>query len=465
MRILWALLCCLGCIIQIVILVQQYMRYEISTSVTLLFKDKIHLPAVTVCSRLIELLNWNDERVRRNCQQITMKPDCHNMTLAQLQDHVSRQMDVRDTLISTFGLFDEYTIREILNMTVELDELLFAHLRFNQSTGGLQAVFNFNQTFHVSQFFVGIIKCFTLTWRREFEELQYLQVKQQYTSPGLFLFLTRVPVPHKPMLIVSYTENGVPYRTGYTDFLMTTAGPSVSTATYDLIKSDLLPAPFDTKCVDYSKLHEGLVNRGVCFERCYSAKGLDKFHRKPLGLLMQHSDPPDLKCMSESFLEKNQHELHQMWSECDSLCSHQDCKQTIHVARVKSSDQHQDKAQITGHMSYIPNAPVIRTMCLQKVTWAEFATDLSSTFGFWLGLSVMDALQWIERLTRKLLNRSKRRPDRSPLPRRRRRRHQHQQQVWLQTQGRTYPRFNQKDDLSQCESLTHTPETHQRGWY
>ena len=402
MRLLWILLCCGGLFAQIFLLVFQYMRYDISTSVTFTFENIIHLPAITICATILELGKWDDERLRKHCGELTGSQTCMNETAEQISSFVADKVPLDMRLPASFKFMDHLTISEIMQVTHEVDKLIMGHLRFNPEIGGQDKVFGVADTYETVHFLTGIYKCATLIWKKRYETAGYLKLKRQFTSSGLFSVIVRneLLMDKISMLTLSYTGNRVIPRIGDSDFIQIPGGRGLTSSSYDLFMSKFLEAPFATDCVDYRRDYK-LESRADCYDTCFEDASVRALQRKPLGVRHDGRDG-GIMSMSESFVTNNHRVISRISNECDNKCSRQDCVQTVYSPRMKSMSR-SDNSSMTGYLSYVPNSPIVVTECMQKITFAEFATDLGSTFGFWLGLSVLTAFTWMQKLVQKIV--------------------------------------------------------------
>lgn len=155
----------------------------------------------------------------------------------------------------------------------------------------------------------------------------------------------------------------------------------------------LLPKPFETMCVNYSKL--GLLSQGDCFEKCL----INSFHNKTNGTRM----PPGVRVLKDdaqnikkrfvnvdelslklgSSNETWRITLKKMGTICEEKCEHHDCKSITYNPITL------DKFNTT-HPTFIlmmPYTPTIGSISLPSVSLIQFLTDFVSALGFWLGVS------------------------------------------------------------------------------
>lgn len=403
MKVVWILLCVTGCATQIVLLAMGYLSYDISTTVTYAFEDKMKLPSLTLCVNILEQVDWNDEKMQSMCDRIIGWADCVNQTAEQITDYVRKDINQEQKQWITFKLLDMFTIRELISMTGHIDTLFLGHLRYNPETEGLDKIIGFDETFNVTEFLMGPRKCFTLSFQKEYATADYLKLKQQFTTPGGMTVFARYESTETSsshsVIMVMYTPAGVTVRGSNGDPVISpTRG--ISSSTYSITRSKILEAPFATNCIDYQKVY-GVADRGECYESCIVGENIRRLGRKPLGARMEERDG-DMKCMSDQFVKENKKVVQKISRFCGHQCSRHDCQQTIYTSFMKSFADVSNPNHVAAHIFQVPNTPTVTSGCMAKVTLAEFATDVASTLGFWFGLSVLSILSWSEGIIRRL---------------------------------------------------------------
>ena len=90
------------------------------------------------------------------------------------------------------------------------------------------------------------------------------------------------------------------------------------------------------------------------------------------------------------------------WSkECDKVCFAAACEETFHVPNLRSSINYTAPFVVT----YVMQSPKIETICTAKLSFVVFVTNIFSTFGFWIGLSMVSFMEIIIDSVRKFTNR------------------------------------------------------------
>ena len=395
------LLCSMGCFAHILVLTLQYMKYDISTSVEIMFEDIIHLPSITLCASIVALLNWDDERLQEKCVEITGDDSCLSMTGTEIERKITRNFTLGERDVASQTIMSYFSIADILaNLTIGVDGFLLAHYRHNTKEGTVDAVFDeASATFRVKEMILVNDKCYTLSWKEEWAHPDYWDMRRHRKSKGLFTFfrINKQKTRTIQWLLLSYGENNATNRFGSFDQMFLNA-VGYTLSTFELIKSQFLPAPFPTKCRDY-KQSGGLDNRGGCYETCFAETAWITFQMKPQPVRMEVDDHN--KSMTSKFMDANSVALRALSEPCKKACAFQDCKQNVYTTIPKSTLR-KKASEYVSHGFAIPTSPVVVTISTAKITFAGFGTDISSTLGFWLGLSVLSIMKWSKRMFCKL---------------------------------------------------------------
>jgi hypothetical protein len=178
--------------------------------------------------------------------------------------------------------------------------------------------------------------------------------------------------------------------------------------TFSVMESKLLPAPFATDCIDYERSEQSSTVIGKHFpsrasyhEECISRYSMKYFGIKARinGLRLDAGDPGKTSPYMFKKNIKNQRIIANISDMCDSMFRKQDCHQIVYTPMIKSTNSAVQNE--TTFLLYLPKTPSIVSESSAKINFESFVTDLCSTFGFWLGLSVMSfqtPVAWVQRL-------------------------------------------------------------------
>lgn len=88
-----------------------------------------------------------------------------------------------------------------------------------------------------------------------------------------------------------------------------------------------------------------------------------------------------------SFPVTNRESITWISKTCDNVCRKRECHQVLYIPKIKSSDSM--TANKREHWCFLPSSPSVLSESSAKISFESYATDLSSTLGFWLGVSVI----------------------------------------------------------------------------
>lgn len=133
-----------------------------------------------------------------------------------------------------------------------------------------------------------------------------------------------------------------------------------------------------------------LKDKAECYDLCLESKAVQNLGQKWTGLRMTRKDV-GVRQMSSPEMTQKWNQISRMISECEFLCAKQDCDQDMYSTSVRTSS-----TPVTilshSHISYASNTPTVLTRATAKTTLTEYLTVTASCFGFWFGVSVMQAL-------------------------------------------------------------------------
>lgn len=389
----WLLLCVAGTLFSLKTLISQYMEYEISTRVNFSFEKTIKLPAVTVCFPLLDTVLWEKEKVKSSCKKLMGAVSSMCNQSLDMSRMLRMKATYNDLVNATYNFISHFTVDEILEeLTIGLEDIVESYNRFNASLGEQDRYQNLYDTFTIKESLQSDWRCTILTWKKEFGKQTFKNLKRQLSTPGLFLFLMNNDTLAQKLSAISVgleSNDNMEFNTERADFVMMPAKGGFSAATYEHYSSKLLEAPFATDCVNYSKL--GFENRNHCYESCQTQEMKRRFRKKISGA-SQYADGVDMKIMSPEFAKQNRRIIRQVDEMCESNCAKQDCDQEFYTMKMKVSDT-DFPSSVSGMLLFLPTSPEAATESTPKSSFAQFAADMGSAIGFWLGLSILSILE------------------------------------------------------------------------
>ena len=190
-------------------------------------------------------------------------------------------------------------------------------------------------------------------------------------------------------------------RLGYFRSLFLTDLKQLISMTYEEYSNTLLPSPYVTHCRYYASSDpsikhgdDDIIDRGTCFESCVENRTKDILGVTLPGVFVFEETVkkhPNMDHMTVVELYSNGSMLqlkNNLSNECDELCSSPTCSDTFYIPILQSSIDYDAPAVIT----YIMQSPKIDTTCDPKLNLIGYFTNVFSTFGFWIGLSVFSVV-------------------------------------------------------------------------
>ena len=445
-------LCTFGNGFQIFHLSQQYFRYEINTNIRLVVNREIIPPTATFCIPIIYIIKWNSiprdvildlfgSLVGLSMDDVFVDSDERSNKTEQtppMSSKVFSSMNVVQRVILMSSIENMYSIPSLMNnITLNEQEIFESEVYgYFKEYNGVDAT-TFDDFFDVTIYKKDSHKCFALDPKPDFiQNLDYLQLKRQPVSSSLFS-VTHLSVhsfTYSPDVIFILGKWKSLAFGGFNDHIMIPGKNDTRRGiTYDEYQEHLLPAPFDTKCRDYTEiLSNGMTieSQQECYEKCVRFATLRESGKLLPGLVVfpndTHKTVPffDLKnsFQKETYISKvSGKELlitdlyRTTSSKCDSNCSDVDCHSVTYVP--KTMVDFSDPGEIYPSVYlYVRQSPVTKSTCLPQYTLAQFMVDVLCTFSFWLGFTGLGAMKAFNKiiiiasngsLSRKMMSKNK----------------------------------------------------------
>ena len=156
------------------------------------------------------------------------------------------------------------------------------------------------------------------------------------------------------------------------------------TATYFTVHNQLLPAPFATNCINYSK--QDVTDKEDCIKRCLIKMCTQHFNRYPYSIL-EH-EKRNYKIIGEHDLESNltvKKLYYRFERRCNSQCKSIDC----HVSYTVTSIHKDPQVRFMTFNVFVPQFPNYQVEYEQKMKFIGYFIYVFSCFGIWFGLSFL----------------------------------------------------------------------------
>ena len=147
----------------------------------------------------------------------------------------------------------------------------------------------------------------------------------------------------------------------------------------------MLPSPYDTHCTKYFQWEELKKN---CVNECLRTKSAKKFQKIPFTIIQD--TPMNMKHISGEDLENETFalQLKKIEETCDWQCRWPACEVEYHTTRIQKEERGRDS--VFSIIVQAPGAPSITVRSEARQAFREFAIYVTSTFGTWFGLSILN---------------------------------------------------------------------------
>jgi hypothetical protein len=166
--------------------------------------------------------------------------------------------------------------------------------------------------------------------------------------------------------------------------------------THDKYHTELLPYPYGTKCRNYSQ--DGYDSQGDCFEECVMEETLRHTNGTtlPASTTLYGNETKKIIQIPDLYLDKNIDTMvNQVDELCDRTCHQKDCVSDTYIPRILSTSPTDGNTSMIP--TFVPISPAITTTCYPQVTKTQYLTDIVSTLGFWMGVSLLGIFNSIRR--------------------------------------------------------------------
>lgn len=392
------LMCLCGNVYQISQISSIYFAYPMNTQVSVRYPNATEPPSQTVCFYLLEVFNWS-QVLELNPRALDILGIHDEKNESNIITHVM-SLGYSAKLSATSMITREMNVSSILSLVIPFDQIfgdikLFDPLKqiiIMKSTDA-------HQHFNIRTFLRTIYVCFM------FEQLNphiypNIKINRMFTIPG---FLYQIKVKNEANdrttnALLAYSPSSQLPRSGFYRFIKVNTEFKLFSMTYQQYENQFLPPPFETSCIKYSG-DTDYQSRADCFDDCAirSGRTYDALDQRVLpGPLLTREMGHEVPLPASDFIFKES-----LWSlvvkiedQCAKDCSRIDCNTIVHVPVVQSVMERKE----TSFMTFALAAPATNTTFTQKLSFTEYATDLASTFGFWLGISLFSSMSFLYRI-------------------------------------------------------------------
>ena len=410
LKVIWFIFCLSGNLYQIAEIASDFFSYQIVTTINVNFPETFLAPAMGVCLYEIQIADLDKlEAVRP-----TFKEDLNMSSWTNDQiHHKLKSVGVADKRKYQGIMFKGLDIKTRSQVVYKFHDL-FSDCLLVKPDGGRQKSGKCSDLFQIVYYRFLLYVCYSFNFKSSNLSLEFLRSNRAETTSG-FLYnfkFTQKAINITAESLLSYNMNHELDRMGYFRYLFLSELEHLISLTYSEYANSLLPRPYVTKCRRYSSFHqsdEDIIDRGSCYESCIKNKSVEMFGPEKIlpGVFIFNETiekHPEKRILDVYELYSNETKIDlkdNISSSCDKFCSASACEETFHVPILRSSIRYPFPVVIT----YVMQSPKIETICDPKLSLVVFLTNVLSTFGFWVGLSLYSVIEILINFLSKIFNR------------------------------------------------------------
>lgn len=383
----------------------EYFKYDVSTDVQLIIPETTEKPTVTLCFKLDMVIKW-DKLEPSDWIRLSLPRDYEDGIRNRTNDPKKlRNLIVKGSAVIHKHLDRLMRVKEMMNMTLSFQDIV-NQVETIQRVKTVSGSYNFEgyrpfiwmahypQTWNrvplkIESFFMNQQKCYRIRCNTKERFVNFQEIHDQYED-GLLQTIRILPnfLLEEVKIFISDNYHELTHGSHNSEIVSLTSRSSNNVRlSYDSYESQLLKHPFKTDCVQYPKS----MTRKECYQNCLKKKAIEKFGIIPLTCNAYENETSKiygLFCLDKECWSFQEFMVH-VQSHCGRSCVKRECSSIILVPRLESkasNDKVDDYAIIALHSSKIP---VVRAVSQPAIPVVTFLTNVFSTFGFWLGISVL----------------------------------------------------------------------------
>ena len=403
-------------VLQIWYLCDEYFRFEVTTSVRISIPDDIEFPSFTLCLNKVDTINWKKISVNLKKTLLKYKGDESYVKSDFDFDDVNVHIHITEEIIASGK--DPFQIlfnmvhnlkgpKELFNITFDFTELMKhgygriedVNINLDHKLERMQDEVVIKDTFMLNKY-----KCYSVHLpkvnRISFDKLRASALSEMgvIKITQWIIYSILLPLCCDGLFYISSRDHFV---TPVDTRLLWKVGKQTS-AEYQTYEETLMPPPYRTNCRNYKE--PGFSSRDHCRHQCLRSELTKRFSRLTKNVKLYENDNTSLLLtgsmwkfirshgfdfLNEEFVEATFQDL------CAKQCIQPDCQSILHIFNsIVYNNNYANKSEIL--VSHSTN-PVTVTLTQAAVPLISFLTNVFSTFGFWLGLSVMGSLSYVKR--------------------------------------------------------------------
>ena len=386
------LFCFLVNILHIYYLCDEYFKFEVTTNVEIAIPDEIEVPAFTICSYLFDAIKWEDltsdqrkklfEGLKGFKPPVDFSPsNIRSLRVTRsISDQISKNLYY---MFNTSSLFHQTRdLWEVINET-KVNSLI--HKRMALDSLGDHRLFRNTMTF-----VRGNSKCFTLELRKEFG--RGLNYEDFISDTSGMPWINHFFFKSHQMSVVLYNHRSGHVLTQLHSFISIEPQYYLLTS-FETYTTILLPSPYSSNCRHYPVLQA--TSKAHCKEMCMKAMIADKY--KILDT-HYHAYILDSYPIRQGAL-RNETERESIVDHCHRKCWQKDCFSAFFYPLGRTYSRRNQSSVVT----IAKKTPSTRTEAQPAIPFIVFLTNVLSTLGIWLGVSLLGSGSEIKRIAKCVL--------------------------------------------------------------
>lgn len=288
---------------------------------------------------------------------------------------------------------DELEVDKMFDLIVNpeniFDDFVFFHektqifaLKYSQLVLALDVIQSFNTIYY----------CFTFKVRNGITlvSIPNIKVNRAIVISGLVYSISFTPEASRTIseVDVSYCRHTDYPIAGYQKSIRTQLNNTDFILSFSHFDSRLLEWPYPTQCQYYVNYNG---SRALCHDSCAYELSIKSFNESIYpgiaifkwmkGKILSFG--PNSSHVEKSVTSK----LRQIETTCKNKCSQTECHRSIYVPQIESG---LEADNLTTLATFTFTVPPTSVKSIPTLEISEFLTDVGSTFGFWLGISLLN---------------------------------------------------------------------------
>lgn len=410
LKVIWFLVCIAGNIYQITKISSGYLEYQIFSTINVNFPYSLEAPSMGICFYETQIADLD----MLESVNPSFKEDLNisSLTNEEIIHELKHQGLVEKRKFQGI-MFKGLDLKTRSQVTYNFTDL-FSHCLLVKPDGARQVFGNCSSLFDIVSYHFLYTNCYSFNLKTDLT-LEFLRSNRAETINGFlyYFMLTPLAVNITSEALFFYNTNNEYSRMGYFRYLFLSELENLISLSYEEFSNSLLPPPYVTRCINYTsdvQMQEyQITDRGSCYEACLKYKSSQILGSKTLlpgifvfGDTFENDTETEILDVLQLYANETLIDMKDNLSaECDKLCVSPSCQETFRVPTLRSSIEYAVPCVLT----YVLQSPKIDTTCDPKLSFVVFLTNIFSTFGFWIGLSLYSIIDIFADFIGEIMNR------------------------------------------------------------